>query len=385
MHVFTGNDSNDTLCMPEEGVTYTIGRGLSNVVRIDRKALHVSEYHALLRCSDGKYQIKDLDSTNGTYIVQKQSKSKSRSRVRLKLHPAEWYTLRISDKVAIGGVSWLEKNTEIEGQQLFVVYNRYVFTYEKIDRFSCAICCGEEKHLVGTCALLRHRMCEQCFVDAAVTQLEECQTSQELLASKYPDFACPFHKSKECRPTHDGASTAIVSKLGRNVFAKLCDAKCERIASLATREGSLQEERLWKRKRSMAELDIRKDELSDEFIMRCPNSECCKPFDSYVGCAALKCEDDVRASSAGCGHHFCAFCFTDFGDDSVENASIRCHRHVKTCSHRPANMQLDFHCPLESFRKEFKKRATKRCEERIKELPKRLSVPLRAHLKELNA
>lgn len=51
----------------------------------------------------------------------------------------------------------------------------------------------------------------------------------------------------------------------------------------------------------------------------CPNCGAC--FDGFDDCCALKCE------SAGCGHHFCAWCLEYSSEDSDA-----CHRHVRTCS-----------------------------------------------------
>ncbi len=44
----------------------TIGRGTSNTIVLDHP--HVSRYHAQINYRDGKYHIKDLNSTNGVYV-----------------------------------------------------------------------------------------------------------------------------------------------------------------------------------------------------------------------------------------------------------------------------------------------------------------------------
>jgi len=53
-----------------EGRSYVIGR--DGDIRIDSPA--ASKYHATIKISDGKIYLRDLNSTNGTYLIKNNSR-----------------------------------------------------------------------------------------------------------------------------------------------------------------------------------------------------------------------------------------------------------------------------------------------------------------------
>ena len=78
-------------------------------------------------------------------------------------------------------------------------------------------------------------------------------------------------------------------------------------------------------------IHISRRKIEELMTLKCPNIDCQRPFVDIIegGCMALQCKDESKEEN-GCGAYFCAWCLELCAD------SPTCHRHVASCSAKPA-------------------------------------------------
>lgn len=96
LRIMRGPDRQEYLTVPDRDLPFTIGRDRENKLCIENSA--VSRFHAVLLAEGNEHYIKDLKSTNGTFLRGKKIK-------KTRIHPGDKIT--IADvEIIVGGYPW---------------------------------------------------------------------------------------------------------------------------------------------------------------------------------------------------------------------------------------------------------------------------------------
>ena len=215
------------------------------------------------------------------------------------------------------------------------------------DLFSTEFCsvCREERVDIGDCKLCSAKMCSSCFADQLTTAAEDGWTDVSMI-SRLATLRCDFCKTGSIDPVIRQQLSMDAAEL----YVKAVEYNA--------RAGSAKDARMEKRRECRAyrglpdkeekQYQTEKQVLLEMVGVQCPS--CALQFADYDGCCSLQC--------SSCSVWFCALCFY-YGDGDWSR--YQCHRHVKDCMDRPADMDDEHFYPLELWKKHTAMRQHRLC------------------------